>query len=723
MRLIANHFLGRPSMGALLLALGLPGTAVAATNQADATAEPLAIGYVMRQNDRDKTASEWVIAGGNHSQFQFSQLDRINDTNVNKLGLAWVADLPVVEGLVGSPLVRDGLVFQGAPGGRIVANDVRTGKLAWLFEPEVPDRTNYSLVSLWATRVNRGLAIDETNAFIPSGDCRLFAVNLKTGKQSWEAQICDPTKDYGNVAAPRIGGGMVFIGNSNGEFGTQRTSIDAFDAATGRHVWRFYTTPGDPSKGFENDAMKMASTTWGKEYWKKGVGGAAPWESMTYDEELGLLYIGIGNPSPLDPRARLPDAGDELFSNSILALDARTGKYVWHYKETGEDGFDGDAMGTLTPVDLEIKGQSRRVLIQAAKNGFFYVIDAKSGKFISAEKYIPNNWADHVDPKTGRMIMRPEMKYWDNPEKTYINQPGWMGARSFTAMAYNPSLKLVFIPSFIWPTKIDPAVGNMSSGDGDIYYGTRAGEEYRTKGQLIAWDPIAQKERWHVDHLLPMNGGVLSTEGNLVFQGTVDGTFNAYAAETGKLLWSFNVHGSILAPPITVDVDGEQFVLVPVGDGTATTAANTYQRLVRNPLEKSPSRLLAFKLGGTGTIAPSPVAPFPRPSLPRQPDADAKRGERVFTQQACWLCHGHSAEKRGSGIPDLRQASSNSLNSLDAIVVKGAFIQSGMPAFPHLKANEVKDIRAFIVNEAWTAYDAEQKKNPKQVTGSKGAKP
>jgi quinohemoprotein ethanol dehydrogenase len=268
--------------------------------------------------------------GGNSGQWQFSPIKLVNDRNVAGLGLAWSAEMPVVQGLVGNPLVTDGTIYQGAPGGRIVASELRTGKLRWMFEPtprrlEVMKRLSW--VAQWAKQVNRGVALDEHNAYIASGDCRLFAVNRTNGKLVWEVAPCDPTKDYGIVAAPRVGGGLVFVGNSNAELGSARGHVDAFDAATGRSMWRFYTVPGNPEDGFENPAMESASKTWSANYWHHG-GAGAPWEGMAYDDKLQQLYVGVGNSAPIE----LQDAGKEmLFGNSIIALDAKTGALNWYY--------------------------------------------------------------------------------------------------------------------------------------------------------------------------------------------------------------------------------------------------------------------------------------------------------------------------------------------------------------------------------------------------------
>jgi PQQ-dependent dehydrogenase (methanol/ethanol family) len=650
---------------------------------------------------------DWSLLGGNANQWQFSPLNLINDHNVGNLGLAWSADLPVIQGLVGNALVVGGTVYQGAPGGHIVANDVRSGKLLWAFQPQPrkwEEMKGLSWTALWASQVNRGVAVDQQNAYIASGDCRLFAVNRLTGKLVWEAAPCDPNKDYGIVGAPRVGGGLVFIGNTNSELGTERGHVDAFDAASGRKVWRFYTVPGNPPGGSETPAMQMAARTWPASYRSNG-GAGAPWEGMAYDEKLRQLYVGVGNPAPHVEQ----EAGKQkLFGNSIIALQARTGKFLWYYQETpGDLQFDCDATAHIQIADLPMAGGERRVVMQAAKNGFFYVLDARTGRFLSANSFVPSNWASHVDQHTGTLVIRPD--YWKQTGSK-VTQPGGFGARTWTLMAFNPTSRLVFIPAFVWPDLYDPAAD--PEGTASVYYGISAKAKIKAAGKLIAWDPVAGRERWHVDQRLPMNGGVLTTAGNLVFQGTAEGTFDAYAADTGKHLWTFDAHGTILAGPTTVEIDGEQMILVPSGDGSANAAIPVVPRMSTTPAAQNRSRLLAFKLGGHGTVPATPARVIPRPFRPLQPDALARRGAQVFAEQRCWACHGINAEKGGAAVPDLRTVPREIYDAMPNIVIGGALVQSGMPAFPTLTPTDIEAVQAFLTNQAWAGYDGQQSAAP-----------
>jgi PQQ-dependent dehydrogenase (methanol/ethanol family) len=668
----------------------------------------------LRSAQGAQATTEWPLLGGNSEQWQYSRLTEINEQTVNSLGLAWAADLPVISGLTGNPLIADGVVYDGAPGGKIFAHDVVSGRQLWAFTPQLPYAEGTSIVSFWATHFNRGLAIDRDRVYISSGDCRLFAVDRASGKQVWEVPSCDSTTELGIEAAPRVGGGKVFVGNTNCERGTARGFVDAFDAATGKHLWRFYTIPGDPAKGFENKAMEMAAKTWGTGPWK--YASANPWEGITYDEKLDLVYIGTGNPEPQNPALRARDAGEELFADAIVAVHASSGEYVWHYKATPHDGWGGDATAPVAIAELTISGRPRRVLLQASKNGFFYVLDASTGHLISGDKYVPNNWAKGVDAKTGQLIIPDSARYWEHPAKTTVIQPGGMGAHGWQLMAYNPTLRLVYIPAFILPNLIEGSGDSSSAMDEslsqsmearrrDREYGHRPDAKFKTMGKLIAWDPIRRKERWHVDQPIPINGGVLATEGNLVFQGTADGRFVAYAADTGKQLWSFNAHSTILAAPSTVRVSNEQFIIVPTGNGASTSAGQTLPYLTGRPDTRGPSRLLAFKLGGTGELPPNTAVLIPRPSAPRQPSAAAERGGAIYLDNGCIMCHGEDAIGGGGEIPDLRKSAPATLDQLHDIVVGGRYRALGMPNFPELTEADLAALRAYIINSAWEGYE------------------
>jgi PQQ-dependent dehydrogenase (methanol/ethanol family) len=648
--------------------------------------------------------SEWPLLGGNSDQWQHSPLARINDKNVQKLGLAWVAEMGPGDGLVGNPLVADGVVYQSGPPGQIYANDLRTGKQLWNFYPDMEILPGRSWTAYWASHFNRGLALDEKAVFVAS-NCRILAVDRKSGQQLWAAQSCDSSKQYGIPGAPRVGGGKVFIGNSAGDTGGDRGYVDAFDAKTGRHLWRFYTMPGDPSQPFENPQLAMAAKTWGTDYWKYSHGANSPWEAITYDPSTDTLYFGTDGPGPWNPVLRAPDAGDELFSNCIIAVNASTGQYLWHYQTTPHDGWNLAAAMHIMLADLPRAGGSRqRVVMTAPKNGFFYVLDAKTGKFISANNYVPVNWASHIDPASGRPVRIGDANFWEHPGTEVLTLPGDVGGHSWELMAFQPALGLVYIPATIAPVAMtsDPKLpGGILL---DYYYGYRPDAKVKAKGELIAWDPVTQTKRWSVDRLVPINGGILATDGNLVFQGTADGKFEAFTADTGRRLWSYDVHGSILAAPTTVEVDGVQTVLVPSGNG-GSAATRAAPRLMNTERSRGPSRLLAFQLDGKATLPSVAAKPIPRPPRPKQPTELAEKGGRLFESYSCSPCHGRLAEGSGPGIPDLRELSEAKHKILKDIVIGGALRAGGMPPFPDMTDAELEALRAYLINQAWARYE------------------
>jgi len=675
------------------------------------TAALTPIGVARAAPPPDAAPSEWRVLGGNSDVWHYSALKQITDKNVGALGLAWKADIPSRDGLSGNALVADGVVFQSGPLGRIYANDVRTGKALWRFTPDMTFDEKTSLAAFWSSRYNRGLALLDDNVYVAAGDCRLFAVNRKTGKEAWRAVSCDSTKQYGITQAPRVGDGKVFIGNNCIDGGFERGYVDAFDAKTGKRVWRFYTMPGDPKQPFESKIMADAAKTWGTGYWDKTHGSASPWDAMTYDAKLKLLYIGTGSGSPWSPKERPADAGDELFSNSIVAVNASTGDYVWHYQTVQHDGWDSDTTMQITIAELPVKGSTRRVVMTAPKNGFFYVLDARTGQFLSANNYVPTNWASRIDQKTGRPVLLPDARYWDRPTEKTVVSPGPLGSHNWQAMSFSPMTKLVYLPVIYAPSLVQPDPNDKAGGVlNDMYYGSSGDPKWPAKGELVAWDPVAQKARWRVKRALPMNGGTLATAGNLVFQGSAEGTLDAYSADAGKPLWSFNAHGSIQAAPTTVEIDGEQLILVASGNAGSVAVGTYLARYASTPESRGPSRLLAFKLGATGTVPANVLAAFPQPPLPRQPAELAKKGAVYFEAEFCVDCHGIGAEDASSSIPDLRRATAQTHASLAAIVIGGLRRDKGMPQFANLPAGELTAIQAFVINEAWTAFEAQQAK-------------
>jgi quinohemoprotein ethanol dehydrogenase len=651
--------------------------------------------------------AEWSVLGNGADAQHYSTLAQIDAANVGKLGLAWVAEIPSRDGLAGNPLVANGIVFQSGPQGRVYANDLRTGASVWTFDPQTRFALDTHIVAYWSSRYNRGLALLDDLVFVASGDCQLYALEQKTGKLRWQQQSCDPKDAYGMTGAPRVGKGLVFVGNNCGDTGASRGYVDAFEASTGRRKWRFHTVPDDPAKGFESELMRKAAATWGTDWYSRSHGCGSVWDAMTYDEKLNRLYIGVAGPAPWSPAARAPDAGDELFTNSIVALDADTGNYVWHFKSVPNDGWNFDSSLHIMLADLPIEGRTRRVVMQAHKNGFFYVLDAQSGKFISGKEFLPQNWALGLDPKTGRPTQNPDAQHWKRKHGKTVASPGPLGNKSWQAMAFNKATGLVYLPAFETPTLMEPdpqsPVGGMMF---DIYYGLRGDPKWKTAGHLIAWDPVRQEARWRVRQTMPVNGGILSTAGNLVFQGQADGQLIAYAADSGRKLWSFDTKESIIAAPTTVTADGVQYVLVPVGNSGSANVGATLARLTSTPETRGPSRLLAFKLDGKSPLPPFESRPLPKPALERQPAELASAGRRKYETNVCVDCHGLDVISAGGTIKDLRYSSLETHQQFAGIVL-GARFDKGMPAFTYLSLDDIKAIQAYVVNRAWDDYETQ----------------
>lgn len=646
------------------------------------------------------STGEWTHLGGDPQSHQYSALTQINSQNVHSLGLLWYSNLPIPEGLIGNPLVKDGVVYQSGPWGRVVATDILSGRTRWAFDPHL-DLSSYSAGSAFIATVNRGAGMDEDHVYA-TGGCSLYAIDRKTGTQVWEAQVCQPGQDLGADSSPRVGDGKVFVGVTNMQSGTNRGYAIALDARTGKELWRFYTVPGDPSKPYENAQMAAAAKTWGSRYWLDTKGSGGVWEGMVYDPQTGLLIFGAGNPGVDGHEAEF--AGKPmLYADSLIAVNASTGQYAWHVQETTGDVFHpGDATAHLQLADLHINGRVRHVVMQAAKNGYFYVIDAKSGQVISADEYgIPDSNFEPVDKETGTVSFRKNLAFWNFPEgKKEIMQPGGFGAHTWELCSYDPDTGMVYIPAFVFPYELTRA-------GREEFAGFAKDAKYKNHGVLIAWDPLAKEERWQVDHPITINGGVLSTAGGVVFQGT-PGKLYAYDAKSGQTLWSFDTHSIVLGAPSTVMVQGRQILLVPSGDGNAVASSKTAALTTTPETIAAPSRLLAFALDGKATLPPTPPKLIRRPPLPRQPRELAELGRALFEEHGCGSCHGTHLVTSGNGrIPDLRNAPEPLLRLMPQILRDGVFRSAGMPRFPNVTDQQVEQLQAYITNAAWDAYDAQ----------------
>jgi quinohemoprotein ethanol dehydrogenase len=647
-------------------------------------------------------SANWLTTGRTYSEERFSPLTQVNDKTVSKLGLAWSLDFGSTIGLEATPLVADGVMYTSGVWNILHAIDAKTGKSLWSYDPQVP---RYWMRYMCCGPANRGPAIWRGKVFEGTIDGRLIAVDAASGKLAWSVQTTDTTKPYSITGAPRVINGKVIIGNGGAEFGT-RGYVTAYDAESGKQVWRFWIVPGDPANGFENKTVQMAAKTWSGKWWTYGGGGNA-WDGFAYDPALNLLYIGTGNGAPWSRELRSASTPDNQFDNrflsSIVAVRPDTGEYVWHYQEVPGENWDYTAVQPMTLADLEIGGKPRKVILHAPKNGFFYVIDRTDGKLISANNFVPVNWASHIDLKTGRPVeMSPANSY--NDKQASLVYPAHFGAHNWPPMSYSPITHLTYLPAqeTSWPythaKEMPPWKMNWNTA---FAFDAKPPAEPAPplKGYLIAWDPVKQKEAWRVNHAGVWNGGTLSTAGNLVFQGAADGRFVAYTADTGRKLWEMPIQTGAMAGPISYSVDGEQYVAVAAGWSGSIAIIGGMA-----PTHRATSRILAFKLGGTASLPPvPPLPPLAPPAQTASKEVIAK-GAGLYAG-TCRLCHGLNVVSGGM-TPDLRYMTPETHKQFKQIVLYGARAKQGMAPFADM-FNEQDDeaIHAYIIDRAIAARD------------------
>lgn len=672
---------------------------LATTEKAAPAARVDADRLVKAENEPD----QWLSHGRTYAEQRYSPLTQISADNVSKLGLAWTYKLDIDRGTEATPLIIDGVMYTTSAFSVVYALDPHNGNVLWKYDPEVAKAT--------AGRgccgpVNRGLAAWNGKLFLGAYDGRLIALDAKTGKPAWSVVTVDQTQNYTITGAPRVIKGKVIIGNGGAELGA-RGYVSAYDAETGAMAWRFYTVPGDPKNAPESDALEMARKTWsGDEYYKQGGGGTV-WDSMAYDPELDLLYIGTGNGSPWNIKYRSEGKGDNLFLSSIVALKPDTGTYVWHYQTTPGDTWDYTATQHIVLADLKIDGKDRKVLMQAPKNGFFFVIDRSTGEFISAKNYVPTTWASSFD-KSGKPVLTGEGDYSKGPK---LVTPSAFGAHNWQPMSFNPQTGLVYIPAqftamlyedFGQRPAVAPNLWNVGVAPirlpDDPDQLAKLGVD-GSRGMLVAWDPVQQKQAWAVDYQAPWNGGTLTTAGNLVFQGTADRKFVAYAADSGKLLWETPTNTGVIAAPITYRVDGEQYVTVMAGWGGtfATAVAGALEPQTRMQPE---SRILTYKLGAAGTLPAPRNLPV---TVPQPPEVTATPEQLAIGKDlyhgVCAACHGIAGISSGL-VPDLRYMSPQTHAEFNAIVA-GARAVRGMPPFGHvLPPEQMELIHQYLAQQS-----------------------
>jgi quinohemoprotein ethanol dehydrogenase len=602
-------------VSAVVLFLTLAGLVVGQSKRIDDAA--------LRNAAKLASDGDWLSYGLTPGETRFSPLKQIDASNVKRLGLVWSYEVGEGGGdQEATPLVWNNTIFGITNWSIVFAVDARTGQVKWRWDPEV-NRTATS-GRMCCGVVNRGLALYHDKIYVPVNDGRLIALYAETGKPVWEARVAYPQNEQTLTMAPRIAKGKVIIGPAGGDRPT-RGFVAAYDAETGREVWKFYTVPGDPAKGFESPAMRKAAATWDGEWWKLGGGGAV-WDGISYDPESELVYVGTGNAEPWPQALRTKDVStgrDNLYVASIVALNVDTGELKWHYQMVPGDQWDYDSVQQMTLADLRINDRTRKVIMQANKNGFFYVLDRITGDFISAQPFSRVTWAKGIDPKTGRPMINPEVMYGKNPVPV---SPGGGGAHNWSPMSYNPQTGLIYIPTRGWDTfnyaanlefKPDPnrvggagqtGLNNNSAGLPRQPGGPPTGPEPLQGGNsstLVAYDPVKQEIRWRVPVGNSRYGGTLSTASNLVFQVAPTGRLIAYSADKGEQLFEYETPGlgPGVGPPITFMIDGKQYIAFMGGSGGAASPGQTggVQSTRQKPL------LMVFGLDGKAEL-PKPGA-------------------------------------------------------------------------------------------------------------------
>lgn len=649
----------------------------------------------------DANPGDWLSYGRNYSEDRYSTLDQISKDNLDELGLAWSLELPSTRGVQATPIVVDGIMYFTGPWSVVYAVDARKGEIIWTHDPEVP---RVKAGDMCCGVVNRGVALYEGAVFVGTMDGRMISIDAATGKENWSVMTVPEDSNYSITGAPRIANGKVLIGNAGAELAHVRGYVTAYDATTGEQAWRFYTTPGDPSLPFEAPELEMAAETWNGEYWKTGTGGTA-WDAIVYDPEFDQVLIGVGNGSHWDQEIRSPGGGDNLFLSSIVAVEADTGDYKWHYQTTPGDTWDYTATQPIILADLEIDGEVRKTAMQAPKNGFFYVLDRSNGELISAQPFTYMNWATGID-ENGRPIEREGARYTDG--RTHWITPSSHGGHNWFPMSYNHETGLVYIPAVIQSGPY-AAYSEIPYYENGILRGNeitaslpfRAFDEQAIdplapppgvkSGELIAYDPIKQERVWEIPQPAHYNGGLLSTTTGLLLQGDAEGVFSIRDTESGDVLWDFDVRSGVISSPVTYLVDGEQYItlIAEWGGGQGQVYRMTDALYF--------GRVYTFKLGGTAE------APAREPSERRElstltTDAstiDIGWGYTHYSQN-CIGCHSLPGGN-GGAIPNLARSDEGIFDNYQAILREGAFAGIGMPIHDHLSEKDVEDLKAYVI--------------------------
>ncbi len=733
-------------VGSLLAAccLGLAACESRAPQQPPGLQEPVAAAAVPVDNKRLlNLAAEpgtWLTGGRDYQQSYHSPLAQITAENVTQLGYAWHHDLGSEHGYEATPIVVDGVMYGSGPKGAAFALDAASGDELWTFDPDID--TGF-VRKVCCGLVNRGVAIWGDKVFVASVDGYLYALDKEDGSVTWRVDtFSDRERGYTITGAPYIANDLVIIGNAGAEFDA-RGYITAYDTATGQQRWRFFTVPGSAEGPFEHPELENAAKTWDRDsLWQVGLGGTV-WDAMAFDPELNLLYVGTGNAAPYPRKLRSPRGGDNLYLSSILAIDPGSGRLLWHYQTTPGDNWDYTATQKMILADLEIGGTTRQVIMQAPKNGFFYVLDRLTGELISAKPFAAVNWASHIDLETGRPAETGQGEYFFEPKLIF---PGPQGAHNWQPMSYSPTTGLVYIPAkeagAIWTMPEEPfeyQKGGLNSHS--VYIFPTPGEwgldsalaqtlppiEELGKGQpdttirgfLRAWDPVKQELAWERETSGPWvgnmaafwnGGGVMTTATNLVFQGRGSGRLVVLDAATGAELHSIDVGLSMMAAPMTYTAQGEQYVAIITGIGGGN--GNDYLPGMAAYTYGNQGRVVAFKLGG-GEVPRRPEIAreenlLEEPPVPRRgSEEQVAEGAKLYLRN-CAKCHSN-IDGRGSGIPDLRVMGATAHAEFSDILLKGTRADKGMGNFSDLlNESEVQSLHVYLIDQAWQHFEKQQ---------------
>lgn len=653
----------------------------------------------------DSEPESWFTGGRGYKQSYYSPLKDIHESNVQQLGFAWQYDIDFETAFQATPIVIDGTLFTAGNKGNVYALNAANGETLWSFEPKIQAEV---FDNHCCGGPNRGVAVWKGVVYVASIDGYLYALEAGTGEQVWKVDtIVDRSRGYSSTGAPYIAKDLVVIGNSGGEYNA-RGYVSAYHINNGEMAWRFYTVPGDPEKDFEHPELEMAAKTWDpNSVWENGLGGTV-WDGMAYDPQLNILYVGTGNGAPWSRDLRSPAGGDNLFLNSILAINPDNGRLIWHYQTTPADNWDYTTTQKMILAELNFDGEQRKVIMQAPKNGFFYVLDRETGELISAEPYVYVNWASHVDLETGKPVETGKGDYSTSPKLIF---PSSQGGHNWNPMAFNPNTGLVYIPTneagevyslSKTPFKVkekgwNTGVSFRSVNDSSSFPEDWPSVEELTKGEpdtyprsfLKAWDPVKRKVVWEVEIDYFMEtlrhdrryGGVMTTDGNLVFQGGIDGHFKTFDATSGRLLHDIDVGTSIIAAPMTYKVGNEQFVAVMAG-------VNGNQKTNIDYLYGNKGRIVAFKLGG-GDVPKRPLL-VREDQLVEKSDTEnfsktkVMLGEELFGVN-CTGCHNTGR------APKLLPLKVKVEREFYDIVLEGSRLTKGMPSYKEVLSKEQVD--------------------------------